>query len=416
MDGESYRLEKWRLNWDLVDVLIGGKSPIDMASLDIKDRNDAVKFLHSYGYSSESDVDRKLIHAGIVEALSFIQTVLMPKEWAKGKVAPEEILRCTDVIDLLVYASVVPSTPRERLIGYWACAVLRLMHTIGHIQGLEKFADVSEARNQIISKFQKHLFRERNGNLLLGDEVDSVELERVEWKTTKSRQSIILKLLHKPANVSETIYDFIGVRIITKSLVDVVQVVKILGQKYIVSFPNTNPGRARNSLIDLSSFKTSIAHLTSSLAGGQITVEEFDHKLRNLELAQDSVQRTNPHSGQSYRSVQMTCRQLVKYNNPLNRWAEKSRSFLNDFPMSEKSHQILSEAFSYSDSWLKVFENENSLNVFFPFEVQIFDANTRTLIEQSESNHTVYKKSQIRTARKRVLGDVLKFYRTSKGS
>ncbi|GIW22811.1 MAG: hypothetical protein KatS3mg068_1818 [Candidatus Sericytochromatia bacterium] len=47
----SQILNKYKFNWDLIDVTIGGKSPIDLQSLSINNLDDATKFLDLYGYN-----------------------------------------------------------------------------------------------------------------------------------------------------------------------------------------------------------------------------------------------------------------------------------------------------------------------------------------------------------------------------
>lgn len=410
-DLEDLLADKWTFRWGLMDVLIGGKSPIDLTGLNLGDREKARKFVESYGFSLESEPDSRLIHAIIVESLSFIEKFLMPKEWSGGEQPPEEILLCDDIAQLLLWASNDADNGREKLRSLWACACLRVMHTIAHIRGVHRKVDMVEAKNQIIANFGKAMFRTADGRLLFGNAKNNVELEKIEWKASKSRSSIILKLLHKPANVAETIYDLIGVRIITKSYADVVQVVKILSDQFVVSFPNANPKRSRNSLIDLELFRAQIESLTNQFHSGKITSDEFLHGVSKIKPPNDEKnKKSNPHSGSTYRSVQMTCRQLIKFKDPALKWLDKSDSFL-EVDSRGRNHEVLTETVNFVRYWMKAAGVGEDLGVHFPFEVQVFDKTTREFIEQSESNHIFYKRAQVRTARRRVLSEVLNFYK-----
>jgi uncharacterized protein (TIGR04562 family) len=396
-----------------MDVLIGGKSPIDLKRLGIKDEQTAKKFVESYGFNLDRVDDQKFVHMTIVEALSFVEKVLMPKEWGQGKKPPNEILLCSDVVDLLLWASMGKEDGKRGLLSLWSCAILRVVHTIAHIHGVQRHADIDEARNQIISKFRKALFRSDKGRLMLGNSKSFVELEKVEWKADKARASIILKLLHKPANVAETIYDFIGVRIVTKNYPDVMQVVKILGEQFLISFPNANPKRARNSLIDLEDFREKVTELKNQLDSKEISPEEFVELVSDIQFDdRNSKKRANPHSASSYRSIQMTCRQLIHFKDPAMRWLDKSYHYLKKSNLSNTKNEILLDTLDFVKSWYESLGIVEDLKVFFPFEVQVFDKETRQNIEMSEANHIFYKKAQVRTARKRILSEVISHHKS----
>lgn len=394
-----------------MEVLIGGKSPIDLKALGLSDRKEAHRFLKAYGFDSFNKDDHKYMHEAIVESLYFIETVLMPKEWSSGQRPSKEIIECDNIADLLLWASSAEASIEARNRSAWACAVLRMAHTIAHIYGLQHHADFDLARSQIISRFSDAISRSKSGELMFGDDQSQIALERIEWKNQKSRQSIILKLLHKPANVAETIYDYVGVRIVTKSYADVLQVVKILGDQFIVSVPNANPARVRNNLIDLEKFKAQVDVLKDLLEMDLISSDEFLRRINAIDSEAIASKNSNPHSGAAYRSVQMTCRQLVRYPHPSRKWLEKCKKYieLNESKTAKPAaNGLFSQVVKFASAWSDTVNISGDLKVFFPFEVQIFDSKTRDLIDTSDSNHILYKKSQIRTARKRVLGEVLK--------
>jgi uncharacterized protein (TIGR04552 family) len=374
-------LKVWSFNWGIMDVLIGGKSSIDLQELKVRSWQDATEFLRYYGYDPDVPADAQKIHMVICEAWNFIEQYLMPFEWSRGKQPPSQLLYTHDARDIILAASDL--RPEVATTQAWACAVLRVMHTIAHIDGVTKYAD---------------------GKLRFGDRQTSVILDRIEWKLRKSRESIILKLLHKKANVAETIYDLLGIRIITKRLADVMVVVKFLRDFHIVTFPNCNPSRARNSLIDVESFKHNVDMLREMLEDGRIKPQEFSNILQGLTKPLAAAQSAaNPHTAKGYRAVQLTCRQLIRYPNPAMRWQEKLQRYLQEKTISEQAQQVCTEILQLAASE----SQEEQLEGFFPFELQVMDEASAAQNSIGEASHDRYKQSQVKAARRRVLNRVL---------
>ena len=98
-------IENWEFPWQIMEVLIDGKSSIDLTQLNITSEQEAHDFVLAYGLNPDLEQDQRFIHKTIVEALSFVEKVLMPKEWKSGRQAPDEILECDDVRQLLIWAS-----------------------------------------------------------------------------------------------------------------------------------------------------------------------------------------------------------------------------------------------------------------------------------------------------------------------
>jgi uncharacterized protein (TIGR04562 family) len=395
-------LKVWSFNWGIMDVLIGGKSSIDLQELKVRSWQDATEFLRYYGYDPDVPADAQKIHMVICEAWNFIEQYLMPFEWSRGKQPPSHLLYTHDARDIILAASDL--RPEVATTQAWACAVLRVMHTIAHIDGVTKYADIEAARTQVMNRFLKFVFRDQDGKLRFGDRQTSVVLDRIEWKLRKSRESIILKLLHKKANVAETIYDLLGIRIITKKLADVMVVVKFLRDFHIVTFPNCNPSRARNSLIDVESFKHNVDMLREMLEDGRIKPQEFTNILQGLTKPLAVVNSAaNPHTAKGYRAVQLTCRQLIRYPNPALRWQEKLRRYLGEKPVSEQAQQICSEILQLAATE----PQDEQLEGFFPFELQVMDEASAAQNAMGEASHDRYKQSQVKAARRRVLNRVL---------
>ena len=93
---------------------------------------------------------------------------------------PEEVIGAEDVRTIVLLASDQSEDNYENRV--WACALLRVMHTITHIDGGNKFAEIEKARSQIIERYSKHLFRNEDQDLCFGTKENFIVIDRVEWK------------------------------------------------------------------------------------------------------------------------------------------------------------------------------------------------------------------------------------------
>lgn len=395
----------WKFPWPVMDVLIGGQSSIDLPELRVPTWDEATSFLRSYGFDPDSERDARRMHAIIVEALAFVERVLLsPREWAKGVKPPEEILTCMDPRHLLIWAS--STGPSERLKRAWSCAVLRVMHTIAHIEGVNRYINIGEARSQIMARFRRYIVRDDDKNLWFGEGINRVKLERVEWKERKTRTSILLKLLHKRDNVAETIYDYLGMRVVTTRLCDVMMVVKFLREFHIVSYPNNYPSRARNNLIDTERFRAQVEALRDMLTAGSLSPEDFESMVARVTAPSHANVANNPHSAASYRAIQMTCRQLVEIKNPQFAWLDRLEREVDASLAGPATAKVLGELRQLVAGWYAV-KGERTIRSFVPFEIQIMDPEAHAQASAGTANHDRYKLSQVRAARKRVLHKVL---------
>jgi uncharacterized protein (TIGR04552 family) len=402
-------LEHGRSQWDfpkeLMDVLVNGKSAVDLPKLNVVDWEDATNFVKSYGYNPDESVDAKFIHSVIIEAIHFIEQHLISARARRKLRLPKQIAGCDDVRHLMLWAS---DRENEGLVNrLWACAILRVMHTIAHIDGVVQMADPKVAFEQIFKSFSKYVKLSDDGDVVFGGDESPIMVDRVEWKKEKSRHSIILKLLHKQANVAETINDIIGVRIVTRKLSDVLRVVSLLRKYYMISFPNCNPSRARNTLINTKTFYDNMEKLNAQCEAGDVSEAEFARMIDQLALKSSQMRQTveNPHTSSTYRAIQITARQLIRWPDPRLRWLEKIKKIAEENRLGIDSE---SKSFEKILSLLRIWGGKEKMEetAFFPFEIQIMDFDSYQQSQIGKASHDRYKQSQLRTARRRVLGDL----------
>ena len=395
-------------HWDTLDIIIGGKSSIDSPQgFQIKTSDEAYRFVESYGYDLENPIEKAELHGNFHEALAFIRKHFLQPENPDGLKLeiPRRILELTDVRELFLMASM--SFPGQnadtqgRMIRDWACSLLKVMHTIAHIDKDLRSSHFSDIQQQIFDRFYKVIHRDHEQKLYMGEKPDDpnrVDLVAFETKPKKARDSTLLKLLHKPENVAEDIFDRVGLRFVTHTKLDALRIVKYLRDKMIVVPPNIKPSRSRNTLVDLEFFKNEQLRLATAFAEKQIDLATYHHSLEEAARP-PSVNPDNPHSSEFYRAIQFTCRQLIKLRNPLYQELKELKSLVRKTPPSEE----IGKAIDRID--LKYLQRE--IRFFYPYEVQLVDLRSSEENERGRSAHSEYKRAQAQTAMKRVMGNFL---------
>jgi len=379
---------------------LDGVSPIDLEALSLDTRQDAYDFLVHYGY--DLSVPEELQESRDIgqEALAFLKEHLCPAPTPQDRAIemPDSFEQGFELPDLLVMASC--PQPLQK----WACAMLRVMHTISHANHAMRSSFYDQIAEQILERYKAHLHRDEEGNCRLGHGYESVPLVEFSFREEKSRESLILKLLHKPDNVAQSVFDRIGIRLITANVLDAVLVLRYLRRNNLAIFANIMPGRSKNNLVDLQLFRGAYQE-AGHLVDDEENTKHSQADQQILDLLRDqqfepSMQlnpsgETNPHSSPAFRTIQFTCRQLIRVVNPLT--AVRAR-LERKFPGSDLDG-ILAP--------LESFGQEQVLRFFFPYEVQLMDLDNFKRTQSGDGSHANYRIRQLRTARRRVLGPTL---------
>ena len=400
---------KYEFRWEVLDIIIGGRSAIDTNyGFSLENMEDVDRFLRAYGYQLEDPIERAEAFGNFHEALAFIRKYFLQPENPNGlKIEiPRKILELTDVRELFLLSSMKGPNQSQDSQGAhqrnWACSILKVMHTIAHMDQDIRSPYFSEIQKQIFDRFYRVIQRDDSGNLYLGDRPEDplrVNLSRFETKPKKARESTLLKLLHKPENVAEDIFDRVGLRFVTKTPLGAIRVVKYLKDRQIVLPPNIKPSRSRNTLVDVEAMKNRVAELFD----GRDDTSEVDESELVAKLQEAAVPPSsgiNPHSSEFYRAIQFTSRQLIKIRNPAFDEIRDLKSLTKG-----KEAQLgpdISKVVERID--LKLIQRD--LHFFYPYEVQVLDEVSADENERGRSAHSEYKKAQIQTAMKRVMGSL----------
>jgi uncharacterized protein (TIGR04562 family) len=398
--------KQYDFRWDVLDIIIGGKSSIDSREgFSVTTREDADRFLLSYGFDLANPIEAAEALGHFHEAVNFIRKYFLAPENPDGLriEVPRKILELTNVRELFLYASyAAPGQQRDSqgmLLKNWSCSVLKVMHTIAHIDQDLRVGYFADIQKQILDRFYRLIQRDENGSLYFGHgSEDEARIPLVEFQTKpkKSRDSTLLKLLHKPENVAEDIFDRVGIRFVTTKAIDALRMVKYLKEQMVVMSPNIKPSRSRNTLIDLESFRGDLTEALRRLDAGEYTEAQFQASIE--EAARPPVvSPDNPHTSEFYRSIQFTCRQLIKLRNPL--YAD-----LKELKATAKQDTTCSEEISKLVDKIDLKNLQRDVRFFYPYEVQVVDVRNHEENERGRSAHSEYKKAQLLTAMRRVMG------------
>jgi uncharacterized protein (TIGR04562 family) len=362
----------YRFDVNMLESLVGGKSSLDLRGLKIQNLEQAYNFIKTYGYDINKLTDEKQLWNYHRRAVNYIQSELLNE----GEEFPEILSdpnKLQNIANILIYASI--GDEKEKSIQRWACAILKVMHAIVHLEN-DLFNQYSQSiQDQILDPIRKHIYRDPLEGSFLGHSTDKdhISLKKFIVKSFKSSNSSITKLLAKQEVVAFTLLDKVGVRFVTKHVFDVFRVMRYLLEHHIISFPHNIPDQSSNTLYPLNLFLEVMEGFTHK---DDFKLEEIDKILSSkLETSINRAEfrdKYNTFSSKDYRFMKFITRRLIKIEIPQ---AESGKS--------------------------------RELNFFYPYEVQIIDYETYLLNLTGEAAHDKYKERQKMSARVRVFGKSL---------
>ena len=377
----------FQIPWDAMDAILQGKSPIDLKGLPVRSREEAAELVASYGYDLNNPEDKAEIEMLYAEAIEFVENKLLSPDmdWpsmgepeAPSDIVPNHIIASRDVTDLILTASQADGPDK-----YWACAILKVLHTLVFVHNGFIYRYFEEASESILSKFNTILIPQADDTFLLkGSEGRYLKLFGFEAKYQKPRESILVKLLCKKENVAEDVWDLIGVRIITFHPAETIQAINMLREQKVIVLSNAMSSRTRNTLIDYDAVKTDYEQTYNEYMDGlqdenaiRKFFEQWSKHTGNTETATEANKgfEENPSSSPDYKAIHITCRHLLKLK------------------AAEDQQDPGKQYYRFA----------------FPYEIQLMDKAGYLESKSGKSAHTLYKQKQLAAARRRVLGLLL---------
>ena len=399
--------EPWNLSWQEFDLVLGERRLVDCLNLQIHTLERATTLLKNCGLDVARPEQRRQSECILGESIHFLRHSLMTNEERSQFPVPSRIRDTDDLRLLLVIAS--DQTPRYQYERFWACAILKIAHAIVNLEFNGMLEDLPLARKQIFNRIKRCIRtgakhdektpQQGTGFYFEHPGSEPIQLSTIDWKEEKSRTSLILKLIHKSDNLSDDVFDYIGVRFVVRDNHDIPLLIDGLIRRDIIIPHQVIASRSKNTLIDIARGKR-LLKLAKDLAGhGELSEAEFEVTRRNvdwgLEMGKPSGDKGNRFSSQQYRSVQLTVKHLVRLRNP-------AHTALSALSAQLEHYQNIDR----SDHWLDNIVPEQKVR-FFPLEIQIMDVKSYEDSRFGPSSHERYKKNQHNAARQKILGPLL---------
>ncbi len=400
------------LNFELLDVILTNKSALDSASFlgQVKNEEDVLNFLHGYGINIDKPIENAELFGNYQEALQFIRKYFLKtgkKEGLDLKI-PNELLGITDISKLFLLSTEGIKDKNKTELSLWAGIVLKVMHTILHVDKDLRSNYFNTIQTQIFDRYYKYIHRDWMNRLCLRtpDKSKLIPIKAFETKSKKSRDSVIIKLLHKKENVAEELFDRVGIRFVTFERVDVLRVLWFLVENFIVIPHNIKPSRSHNSLIELEEFRKSYNKIYKEAIKSNLSQKEITKRFQEIaekcepEMKKSPREIANRHSFEGYKAIHFTCRQLIKYTNPFYQQLAKLKKLAKEDEKNPLSKQVLK---------LDTSSISKNLRFFYPYEVQITDYESHKRNTEGEASHNEYKTAQLKSAMIRLFKPLLKF-------
>jgi uncharacterized protein (TIGR04562 family) len=360
--------------WEVLSAMIQGRSSIDLSVMPVYSREEAISLVYNYGFDLSLPDDMAEMEGYFVEAVNFIEHRFLSRavDWAAhgeplppADKIPLAVTASRDVIELILLASQKDHPHRP-----WACALLKVIHTLVYIQNSPLYKHHAQASEIIMARFREVLLPENDSTVLLLGKDRRMKLYAFEAKHHKPRESILIKLLCKKENVAENVWDLVGVRLVTFHPAQAILAVDILREQKVILFPNVIPSRSRNTLIDFAHFHKMYERRLAEYEQGKLDLASIQKLFETDEFVTptETHANQNPLSSPMYRSLHITCRQLLRV----------------------KSGGNLAET-----------------RFAFPYEIQILDKASYLDSKVGHGAHASYKQRQLFAARRRVLGNLL---------
>lgn len=389
----------YKIPWKLLKVTLNNRSSLEFTSTTIKSKKQASQYIKMhYGYDLDNPEHWVKTQKVFNTAIDFIQKNFLNESinFDTKLVIPDKIIKSTDVRQLLVFAG--KKNPHNAKLGLWACAVLRVMNVIVHIMDTRPYDDTRIIRQQIYDRFNHFIHTDEKKHIYFGKENFQIPLQSFTLKLEKTMESVIIKLLSRSIINIKEVFDHLGVRIVTRRKCDVLAILEFLREHNVISFVNIHHDRTRNTLVDINRTQYHFDKCLKEFQNNKLDPNIFFKRLESIHYYPDTKPASyNVHTSNFYRSLHLTCMQLIHYPNPIHvRLAaihKKVCRTLKNFPQKQKL--ILDEVN------LNQFDPE--VRFFFPYEIQLTDFHSHQTNTQGYAAHDEYKRSKILSARQNTL-------------
>ncbi len=336
------------MEFDLHDLeaarlLLRGGSVIDWHKLDLDTMEKVDRFLALHVLDMNDPQDRERLRFLFNEAVNYL-------EENHALNFPAEVRDPEDVRSIFLMASNYGGFRRRQIL---ACAILKLMHVINHMEAADLKFQTSVSEAHLIELAERRI-------IALADRMRQEGFPLVAfYGSRKTRSSVITKLLVKTEAHATTIFDKLRFRVVTETRDQILPAVVWLIRN-VFPFNYVIPGQSHNNLF-------TFADMVRSIDG----IEELSGRLHYPVTDDPLIPEPNPFSGSTYRMI----------------------NFIVDFPV--RIDEFLAEQHRRHHFLL-------GRLVYVMVEFQIVDREASRGNDDGENAHPLYKSRQRKIVARRL--------------
>ncbi len=317
-------------------LLLRGGSVIDWMRLGFQDAGEVEDFLRLNLFDIDDPRDVRRMRAILAQAVEYLRG-------AFGYKVAEPVAAPDDLRTLFLLASGVAEPHKYRRI---ACVVLKVMHIIHHLEARELLFRTPVREADLAARIHRRV-------LAVAGRMKEQGLPLVEFAgSTKTRTSLVTKLLAKKESLAAQVFDRVRFRIVTDTRDQITPVVQYLSH-HLFPFNYAVPGQTQNNLIHFQDL-LAVHPRGPEIAAGMQLPPDLERR--------DAGGTRNAFSGKDYKAL----------------------NFVVDVPVR------IDDLIAPNDPVIE----ELGRIVFSLVEFQIFDRETARRNEEGDSSHERYKRRQ----------------------
>ncbi len=327
---------------EAVRLILRGGSVVDWRKASFESPEEVRRFIRSNGLDPNNPRDLVRLHTLHREAVIYLKENL-------AFTFPEHLARPVSLIDVFMTAS--RRSGREQQL---ACALLKVMHILNHIEARELRHRISIPDRELFSRVEQ-----RVKGAVAGMGAAGIKIHQF-IPSVKKKSSVVTKLLSKRRNLAAEIYDRIRFRIVTDRYEDLLPALRYLVTN-LFPFNYVTPEESRNDVLDFRGILETTV-LRRYIDRLQFPLQNEDRSHIGLSF--------NEFSARNYRTI----------------------SFVVDIPLRL-------DTFMPPEG--KLFEEFGPL-VYITSEFQMVDRETAINNEKGEGSHREYKRRQLNRVQYRL--------------
>ena len=336
---------------EAVRLLLRGGSVIDWHRLEFHTEEEVNNFLMTNMMDVRDPVDVKRMNYLFNASINYLAQTFAYR-------FPQKITGISKIQELFLLAS----NPKKDRTQVLACSLLKIMHTIQHIEAREILFNVRISTHEIATVAERRVSELINRIM---SETDII-VEFVGGQ--KTRSSIVTKLLSKKESVASVIFDRIRFRIVTRKRSDILPLLNYLLTN-LLPFNYIVPLESQNTLIPFSRLIERNRYLSRYRERLQLDID--------IEKEEAAERNRNIFSGRTYRTI----------------------NFVSDIPLR------VNELAPNIDPELTA---RLGRLVFANIEFQIVDYQAHLNNERGENSHDRYKARQLTLVQDRLRRGLLR--------